>query len=225
MRKLVLVFTCVFFLSTLVNFAKENSINPTLEIPRLKYNGGGDWYNGKTEIPNLLKFLNEKTGIPVDPRDFYIEPDDSRIFQYPFIFLTGHGNISFNEVELENLRNYLLAGGFLYVDDDYGLDQPFRREIKKVFPEYSLIPINKEHPIFDCYFEFKDGLPKIHKHDGKPPQAYGIFDDHGRMMVFYTYESNISDGWDSPGVHNNPKDLRNTALKMGVNIIIYALTN
>ncbi len=225
MRKSILSIIFITILLPLLYFAETEIKQTVLEIPRLKYNGGGDWYNGKTELPNLLKFFTKETRIEVSIKDFYIESDDSRIFYYPIIFLTGHGNITFNDVEIKNLRNYLLSGGFLYVDDDYGLDKPFRREIKKIFPELNFIEIEKSHKIFNCYFGFKEGLPKIHKHDGKPPQAFGLFDKNGRMMIFYTYESNISDGWDSPGVHNNPQDTRTTALKMGVNILIYALTN
>ncbi|MDD3626043.1 MAG: DUF4159 domain-containing protein [bacterium] len=218
---------CLLIILVIISFMiSEKPVTlQSIKIPRLKYSGGGDWYNGKTEIPNLLKYFQEQTGISAEPEDFFIEPDDSRIFNYPFIFVTGHGNISFNEIEIKNLRSYLLTGGFLYVDDDYGLDKPFRRELERIFPEFELVELDKNHIIFNCYFKFPDGLPKIHKHDGKPPQAFGLFDDKGRMMVFYTYETNISDGWDSPGVHNNPEDLRETALKMGVNIIMYALTH
>ncbi len=225
MRKSILSIIFIIILVPILYFAETEIKQTVLEIPRLKYNGGGDWYNGKTELPNLLKFFTKETMIEVNIKDFYIEPDDSRIFHYPIIFLTGHGNITFNDVEIKNLRTYLLSGGFIYVDDDYGLNKPFRREIKKIFPELSLIEIDKSHKIFNCYFGFAEGLPKIHKHDGKPPQAFGLFDKNGRMMIFYTYESNISDGWDSPGVHNNPQNLRTTALKMGVNILIFALTN
>jgi len=191
-------------------------------IARLKYDGGGDWYSDPTSLPNLLKFFKEQTGVPAVDREAVVEPSDPAIFNYPYLYLTGHGRIDFSEEDARNLRRHLTSGGFLHVDDNYGLDQHFRREIKKVFPDKELKEVPFAHPIYHSFFDFPNGPPKIHEHDGKPPQGFGIFYE-GRLVVYYTYESDLGDGWEDPEVHGDPEEVRMQALKMGVNIIVYAL--
>jgi len=193
-------------------------------IARVKYGGGGDWYNDPSSELNMLRFLQKHTNIDVEVKtEEFVEVGSERLFSYPFAFLTGHGNIHFSDREAANLRNYLENGGFLYVDDDYGLDKAFRREIKKVFPDRDLVELPFDHEIYHAHFSFPGGLPKIHEHDNKPPQGFGIFHE-GRLVLFYTYESNLADGWADAEVHNNPEDVREKALQMGLNIIVYALT-
>lgn len=198
--------------------------NPDLTVARLKYDGGGDWYNDPSAIPNLCREINRRTHIRAALEQAEVDPAREELFRYPFTFLTGHGNISFTERQVKNLRAYLTGGGFLYADDDYGMDEPFRREMRKVFPDRELVEIPFDHPIYKCFYEFPNGLPKIHKHDGKPPRGYGIIRE-GRMVVFYTYETNISDGWPDARVHNDPPEKREDAFKMGVNIVVYAMTH
>jgi len=193
-----------------------------LTIARLKYDGGGDWYNDPDIIPNLAQELNTRTTLKVNPQQTTISLDDENLFDYPFIFMTGHGNIDFSDYEVKKLREYLIKGGFLYVDDDYGMDKYFKREIKKVFPGLELEELPFSHPIYNCFYDFPHGIPKIHKHDGKPPKGYGIFYE-GRLVVLYTYETNISDGWTE--AHDDPPEKREEAFKMGINIIIYAMTS
>lgn len=193
------------------------------QLARLHYDGGGDWYNDPDIIPNITNYINNILGSDFSETQAVVKPSDQRIHDYPFIFMTGHGNITFSERDINNLRRYLLRGGFLYADDDYGMDEAFRREIKKVFPERDLIELPADHEIFHCFFSFPNGIPKIHEHDGKRPQAFGIFDDHGRMMVFYTYETNISDGWSD--AHDNPPEISEKAFRMGANLFYYLLTN
>ncbi len=190
---------------------------------RLHYDGGGDWYNDPEVLPNLAKFINGETGsdIPIDQS--VVRAGESRLFEYPFVYMTGHGNIRFTEAELINLRKWMLRGGFLYADDDYGMDESFRREIRRIFPERELIEIDSSHPLFTSYFDYSEGLPKIHEHDNQPPQAFAMFDDNGRMMMLYTYETNISDGWADPDTHGNPPELRETALRFGLNIVYYVM--
>ncbi len=186
---------------------------------RLQYDGGGDWYNDPELLPNLAKYVNRhlKTSIPLDQS--VVRASDLRLFDFPFVFLTGHGNIRFSENEINMLRTWMLRGGFLYADDDYGMDESFRREIKRVFPERELIEIDSNHPLFTSFFDFRGGLPKIHEHDGEDPQAFAMFDDNGRMMMLYTYETNISDGWADPDTHGDPEEIREIALRFGLNII------
>lgn len=193
-------------------------------IARLKYEGGSDWYNGQTEEPNLLRYVAAHTNIQTDPEYLWVDIASDDIFSYPFLFMTGHGNVDFTESQAKRLRAYLDAGGFLYIDDDYGLDKAIRREMVKVFPdqEFKELPFSNE--IFHCHFDFPNGTPKIHEHNGKVPQAFGLFSS-GRMCVLYTYESNPSDGWDDPDVHNDPQDKREEALKFGTNIVVYALSH
>lgn len=193
-------------------------------LARIKYRGGGDWYNDPSALKNLAEFTGRQIPIAINPEYDDIALGSSELFDYPFAFLTGHGNISINQSEAQNLRSYLDNGGFLYVDDDYGLDEHFRKAIKQVYPDEELVEIPFDHPIYHQIFEFSDGLPKIHKHDGKPPQGFAIFRD-GRMVLFYTYETNLADGWTNPEVHNDPAAIRQKALQMGANILVYALTN
>jgi len=192
----------------------------SFQIARLQYEGGGDWYNDPEVIPNLVKFIKKYINIDLDERQAIVKPSSKEIFNYPIVYMTGHGNVYFSEMDAKNLREYLERGGFLYVDDDYGLDNYFRREIKKVFPDKELEEIPLNHPIFNIYWKF-DKLPKIHQHDGKSPKAYGIFIGD-RLVLLYTYESNISDGWTDR--HGDPPEIQEIALKFGMNIILYALT-
>lgn len=203
---------------------QSKSANGAFIIARVKYNGGGDWYNDPSIIPNMLAFLKKNTNIPVGEDQAVVELSDEALFAYPVIFLTGHGKISLSKDEAERLRTYLLAGGFLYADDDYGMDKSFREEIKKVFPDKKLVEIPFSHEIFHNHFDFPSGAPKIHEHDGGPPQCFGIF-HQGKMVLLYTYETNISDGWADPEVHGDPPDIREKAFEMGTNIFVYALTN
>ena len=194
-------------------------------IARLKYGGGSDWYNDPSSEFNMLKYLKQHTNIDAEVKtEVWVEAGSEKLFSYPFVYMTGHGNISFTESEIRNLRKYMENGGFLYVDDDYGLDKAFRREIKKIFPDKEMVELPFSHGIYHCHFNFPNGLPKIHEHDGKPPQGFGIFHE-GRLVMFYTYESNLADGWADPEVHNDPEPVREKSLQMGTNIIVWALTN
>lgn len=193
-------------------------------IARLKYGGGGDWYNDPSAEVNLLRFIAQNTTIKTEPKYLFVDLSTDDIFSYPFLFMTGHGNISFSASEAKRLRTYLENGGFLYVDDDYGLDQAFRREIKKVFPDNRLIELPFSHPIYNCLYPFPQGPPKTHEHDKNLPQGFGIFVGD-RMVLFYTFECNPSDGWADPEVHNDPQEKREEALKFGANIITYVLTH
>lgn len=206
----------------------EKNEDPTsFTIARLKYGGGGDWYWGRSAIPNMLDFLKKNTNLLIDTdipvgEEVWVSIMDKELFEYPFLFITGHGNIFFSDQEIKRLKNYLTHGGFLFVNDSYGLDKAFRREIKKVFPDKDLIELPSTHGIYHCFYDFPKGLPKIHQHDGKSPQGFGIFYE-GRLVVFYVYESDISDGWEDPEVHHDPPEKREMALKMGVNIITWVL--
>jgi hypothetical protein len=195
----------------------------TFRIAAVKYGGGGDWYQAVTPLPNLLRYVREHTNIDVAPQADVVELSSDRLFTYPFLFLTGHGNVVFTDEEARRLRHYLENGGFLYIDDDYGLDRYIRREMKKVFPDQEFVELPFNHPIYHIHFTFPNGLPKIHEHDGKPPQGFGLF-HNGQLVVFYTYETNISDGWEAPSVHGDPPEKREAALQMGTNILVYALT-
>ncbi len=195
-----------------------------LRIARLKYGGGGDWYVSPTALPNLIRFCNEHLGTNIDPNEAIVTPGSPEIFHYPLLYMTGHGRVFFTPEEVENLRKYLLGGGFLLINDSYGMDKYIRPEIKKLFPDRPLTLLPPNHEIFQKPFRFPQGLPKIHKHSGKPPQAFGVFDGD-RLMLLYIYESDIGDGWEDPMVHHDPPHLREQALKMGANIIYYAFTH
>lgn len=194
------------------------------ELALLKYSGGGDWYANPTSLPNLIQFCNTNIKTTLKAKPVTVEPGSPNLFSYPFIHLTGHGNVVFNDSEVKNLQNYLNSGGFLHIDDNYGLDQYIRKEIKKLFPNTSLIEIPSNHPIFQKPYSFPNGLPKIHEHDGKRPQAFGIFVKN-RLVLLYTYESDLGDGWENAEVNNDPLPVREKALKMGANIIQYIFNN
>jgi hypothetical protein len=194
------------------------------EIALLKYNGGGDWYANPTSLPNLITFSNNNIGTSIKSKPVTVSPGSSDIFQYPFVHMTGHGNVIFNEEEVENLRNYLLSGGFLHIDDNYGMQQYLEKELEKIFPEKKLEELPANHPIFSTTYNFPAGLPKIHEHDNRPPQAFGIFDEN-RLVLLFTVESDLGDGWESPEVHNDPEEVRLKALRMGANILKYVFEN
>jgi len=196
----------------------------TYEIAVLKYNGGGDWYANPTALPNLIAFANENIGTNIKSEPATVEVGSSAIFNYPYLHMTGHGNVVFNSSEAENLRTYLLAGGFLHIDDNYGMDAFVRAEIRKVFPETDLVELPINHPIFHGKYDFPNGLPKIHEHDASPSQAFGIIVD-GRLVCLYTYESDIGDGWEDAEVHHDSEYIRQKALEMGANILEYVFTN
>jgi hypothetical protein len=193
-------------------------------IARVKYGGGGDWYVGPESLPQLLQFVRENTLIDVAPREATVELSSDNLYRFPFLFLTGHGNVEFSDSEARALRRYLDNGGFLHIDDCYGLDPFIRREMQKVFPEQEFVELPLSHPIYHVHYGFPEGLPKVHEHDGKPPQGFGLFDEMGRLVVFYTYETDLHDGWEPPSVHNNPPDIRRAAKQMGTNILLYVLT-
>lgn len=194
------------------------------EIAVLKYSGGGDWYANPTALPNLIAFCNRRidTNIKLQPQT--VETSSDILFQYPYIHMTGHGNVFFSPEEAENLRTYLLSGGFLHIDDNYGMEPYLRKELPKIFPDKELVELPLDHPIFNEPYDFPEGLPKIHIHDGKRPQAFGIIHEN-RVVLLFTYESDLGDGWEDPEVHNDPEDVRQNALKMGANIISYAFKN
>jgi hypothetical protein len=194
------------------------------EIAQVKYGGGGDWYANPTSLPNLIRFCNRNINTALSSKPATVEPSSPSLLSYPFIHMTGHGNVVFNAADVSNLKNYLESGGFLHIDDNYGMDQYVRKEIKKIFPKNELIEIPSSHDIFKKPFDFPSGLPKIHEHDGKRPQALGIFIDT-RLVLLYTFECDLSDGWEDPEVHNDPFIVREKALQMGANILNYVFKN
>ncbi|WP_242158500.1 DUF4159 domain-containing protein [Aestuariivivens sediminis] len=214
MRRIALI---LLFNFILLNFNAQ-------EVAVLKYSGGGDWYSNPTSLPNLISFCNERINTKLNVKPETVEVGSSDIFQYPLVHMTGHGNVYFSVEDAENLRNYLISGGFLHIDDNYGMEPFITRELKKVFPNKDLVELPANHIIFNIAFPFKNGLPKIHEHDGKRPQAFGIYHE-GRLVLLFTYESDLGDGWEDPTVHNDPEDVREKALKMGANIIKYAFEN
>ena len=204
-----------FFFSLLV-FSQDLAI--------LKYKGGGDWYGNPTALPNLIKFCNENINTKITTKPQAVEVGSSDIFQFPLLHMTGHGNVFFSETDAENLRNYLVSGGFLHIDDNYGMEPYIIKELKKVFPDKDLVELPVSHAIFNIEYKFPKGLPKIHEHDGKRPQAFGLFHEN-RLMLLFTYESDLGDGWEDPEVHNDPAEVREKALKMGANIVKYGFEN
>lgn len=194
------------------------------QIARLKYSGGGDWYNDPSAEINLLSFINRETTVKVNPEYVFVEVSSDDIFNYPLLFITGHGNIVFSESEVKRLQLYLKQGGFIYIDDDYGMDKSIKREFKKVFPDQNFTELPFNHKLYHSLFDFEFGPPKTHEHNNQPPQGFGLFIGK-RLSVYYTYESNPSDGWADKEVHNNPDEKRLEALKFGTNIVIYSLTN
>lgn len=213
MKKIYLV---LFIFLSAFSFSQNTSV----KIALLKYNGGGDWYANPTSLPNLVKFCNKNINTNIDENIPTVEVGSNEIFNYPFVHITGHGNIIFSNNEAENLRNYLLAGGFLHISDNYGLDKYIRIEMKKVFPECEFVELPFSHPIYHQKYNFDNGLPKIHKHNGKPAQGFGII-YQGKLVVFYDYECDLGDGWEDSDVHNDSEEKRTKALKMGANIISF----
>lgn len=210
----------IAFLLIAVAFAPANQPAP-LKMALLKYNGGGDWYANPTALPNLARFCNDELGTNFDPEYATVEVGSAELFNYPFVHMTGHGNVVFSDAEAENLRQYLIGGGFLHIDDNYGMDPYVRTALKKVFPEQEFIELPFEHEIYRQTFQFRNGLPKIHQHDEKPPQGYGLFWE-GRLVCFYTYECDLGDGWEDQDVHKDPPEVRQQALQMGANIVQFA---
>jgi len=195
-----------------------------VKIAKLKYSGGGDWYANKTALPNLISYCNKQLNTNIDPEEDIVEVGGQEIFLYPYVYMTGHGNVVFSDKEAENLRNYLIGGGFLHIDDNYGLDKFVRLEMKKVFPNLDFVEIPFNHPIYHQKYDFEKGLPKIHEHDGKPAQGFGILFD-GRLVCYYSYETDLGNGWEDQRIYNDPEHLRLLALKMGANIISFAFTD
>lgn len=221
--RISIVFFCGIICFTGEITPQTKRIESQFRIARLKYSGGGDWYNDPSAEVNLLKYAKQNAGIDTDPKYEFVEISNDNFFSYPFIFMTGHGNVAFSEYEVKRLRSYLDNGGFLYIDDDYGIDKAIRREMKKVFPEYDFVELPLSYGLYSCMFPFPNGVPKTHEHDNKSPQGFGIL-QNGRLVVYYTYESNPSDGWADPEVHNDPLNKREEALKFGTNIIVWSLT-
>ncbi len=214
MRKII---TILILATSLAAWAQPNT---TVRIALLKYGGGGDWYSNPTSLPNLIEYVNENLGTNINPQPATVEPGSFEIFNYPFVHMTGHGNVYFSSRDVEVLQAYLMGGGFLHIDDNYGMDPYVRREMKKVFPDQEFVELPFDHPIYHQHYTFENGLPKIHEHDGKPPQGFGLFHEE-RLVVFYSYETDLGNGWESYAVHKNPEHIRQMALQMGTNIISY----
>lgn len=195
----------------------------SFSIARVHYSGGGDWYSDPSSLPNLLNYLNSNTPMSAHPEEFRIKLTDDDANQYPYLYMTGHGNVRFTDDEVIALRSILMNGGFLHADDNYGMDESFRREMKRVFPNKDLVTLPHDHPIFSSYYQMLNGLPKVHEHDNHLPQALALFEGD-RMIMLYTYESDLGDGWEDANVHHDPLPIREASLKMGVNIIYFALT-
>jgi len=218
--KNIALFTLLFLVSL---SQAENEVPGAFSITRIHYGGGGDWYADPSSLPNLLEYLKNHTNVVVNPIEKRAKIGDDLFLGSSYFYLTGHGNIKFNSDETQSLRDQLLAGAFLHADDNYGMDKSFRREMKNVFPEKDWVELPLSHPIFNIYYEFPNGLLKVHKHENQRPQALGLFNE-GTLMVLYTYESDLGDGWEDPRVHNDPVELHENALEMGINIILYALS-
>jgi Domain of unknown function (DUF4159) len=197
---------------------------PRLTVARLQYDGGGDWYANPSSIPNLLAAIRERTSLPVEKTEARVTLMDEKLWDYPFLHMTGHGNVKFTDAEVVRLREYLQRGGFLHADDNYGLDESFRREMKRVFPDRELVDVPLSHPIYHAVYEFPKGLPKIHEHDGKPARGFGIFLGD-RLAVYYSYSSDLGNGWEDLETYNNPAALHEAALRMGINLFVYAVTS
>ena len=220
MKNILLVFIIFNFSSI---FLVGEELLSEFNITRINYSGGGDWYGDPSSLPNLLEFVQNQTSIKTANKEIKSKIEDSKFFDNSYYYITGHGNIKFNSKERDILRQALLNGGFLHADDNYGMNESFRREMKEVFPEKEWVELPKDHKIFNIYYKFKNGLPKIHKHDGKAPQAFALFDNE-KIIALYTYETDLGDGWEDISVHNVSRQMHQNALKMGTNIIIYYLT-
>lgn len=213
----------VILASLLVLLMASASMGQGLKIAKLKYNGGGDWYANKTSLPNLIEFCNRNLKTRIQPREEVVEVGSQEIFAYPFVHMTGHGNVVFSPAEAANLRKYLEGGGFLHIDDNYGMDKFVRVEMKKVFPEYDFVELPHSHPIYHQRYNFPKGLPKVHEHDNKPPQGFGIM-HQGRLVCFYSFECDLGNGWEDQSIYNDLEEVRQKALQMGANLVTYALT-
>lgn len=213
----------IFLIIHLIIGFSVTAVAQNESLALLKYRGGGDWYANPTALKNLSSFCNKHLGSSLAIGYEEVSVESSDIFNYPFIHMTGHGNVVFNDEEAENLALYLSSGGFLHIDDNYGMDEFIRKELKRIFPANELVPLSMDHPVFNGPYQFKKGLPKIHEHDNKAPEAWGIYFE-GRLALIYTYESDLSDGWEDPEVHNDPADKRLAALQMGANLVHYAFT-
>lgn len=220
MRKFSVIF--ILLVGAIVS-SFRSSDNASLKLALLKYGGGGDWYANPTSLTNLTKFCNQELRTALETNYATVEVGSSEIFNYPFIHMTGHGNVVFSDLEAENLRQYLMAGGFLHIDDNYGMDPFVRPSMKKVFPELDFIELPFSHPVYHQKFSFKDGLPKVHQHDNKAPQGFGLI-WQGRLVCFYSYECDLGDGWEDRDVHKDPEEVRINALRMGANLVSYAFT-
>jgi len=215
------LFTAILIIS---NFLSSENVPPgAFSITRIHYGGGGDWYSDPSSLPNLLEYLGDHTNVIVNLLEKRAKIGDDIFSGSSYLYLTGHGNIKFNDEESQILRDHLLSGAFLHADDNYGMDKSFRREMKNVFPEKDWVELPLDHPVFNIYYDFPNGLPKVHEHENNRPQALGLFNE-GNLMVLYTFESDLGDGWEDPKVHNDPEDIRQSALEMGTNIILYALS-
>lgn len=219
MKKILCSLLLIFTTSCLI-YAQSNA---GISIARLKYGGGGDWYANKTSLTNLIRFCNEQLQMNLNPEESVAEPGSVDIFQFPLVHMTGHGNVLFNQDEARNLRKYLLGGGFLHIDDNYGMDKFIRREMKKVFPELDFVELPFSHPVYHQKFSFSKGLPKVHQHDGKPPQGFGLI-HQGKLICFYSYECDLGNGWEDQSVYNDPETVRQQALRMGANILSFAMS-
>jgi len=218
-----LIFQMILLLIINFSFSSIDEKAGSFIITRLQYSGGGDWYADPSSIPNLLEFIDSHTNVDTNKKENRAKIGEDEFYDSYYIYLTGHGNISFSDKEAQKLRRFLLEGGFMHADDNYGMDTSFRREMKKVFPDKEWIELPNTHSVFDIYYQFDNGLPKIHEHDNKRPQALALFDEE-KIIAIYTYESDLGDGWEDQTIHGNPEEIRQQALKMGTNIVLYSLT-
>jgi hypothetical protein len=213
----------LFLFLSLLSFLTSFAQTPAFKIAKLKYNGGGDWYANKTSLPNLIEFCNKHLKTTIGTDEEIVEPSSAELVLYPFVHMTGHGNVVFSDAEAQNLRRYLEGGGFLHIDDNYGLNKFVRLEMKKVFPELDFVELPFSHAIYHQKFDFPKGLPKVHEHDGKSPQGFGLI-YKGRLVCFFSYECDLGNGWEDQSVYNDPETIRQQALKMGANILTFAIT-
>ena len=213
----------LFLFLSLLSFLTSIAQTPAFKIAKLKYNGGGDWYANKTSLPNLIEFCNKHLKTTIDTDEEIVEPSSAELVLYPFVHMTGHGNVVFSDAEAQNLRRYLEGGGFLHIDDNYGLNKFVRLEMKKVFPELDFVELPFSHAIYHQKYDFPKGLPKVHEHDGKSPQGFGLI-YKGRLVCFFSYECDLGNGWEDQSVYNDPETIRQQALKMGANILTIAIT-
>lgn len=221
--KRYIYFLIFLLICTIGSNAASAQQSSGIKIAKLKYNGGGDWYANKTALSNLIEFCNQNLNTQLAVEEEMVEVGSPELFLYPYVYMTGHGNVVFSDEEAENLRKYLISGGFLHIDDNYGLDEFVRIEMKKVFPELEFVELPENHPIYRQKYSFDKGLPKIHEHDGKASQGFGLMYE-GRLVCFYSFESDLGNGWEDQRIHNDPEEVRQQALRMGANIIAFAFT-